>query len=137
MLNSTHQLDQRLKGVMDVLGPAGVVTDRSEVQGHLVDWSGDTQAQALAVLRPGSIAEVQACVRHCSEAGLAVVPQGGNTGLVSGALSCDPEEAVILSLAWLNRIRRIDPANYSVEVDAGCTLQAVKDACEDADRLSR
>jgi FAD/FMN-containing dehydrogenase len=85
------------------------------------------------VVLPGSTDEVAAVVRTCAEAGVAIVPQGGNTGLCGGATPTGGE--VVIVLTRLNRIRVIDPDNNSITVEAGCTLHAVQQAARDVDRL--
>lgn len=94
------------------------------------DWRGRQHGRALAVVRPGSTAEVAAVVRACAVAGVAVVPQGGNTGLVVGGVPDDSGQEVVLSLQRLNRIRHIDPANLTLTAEAGCILQRVQEAAE-------
>ncbi len=113
--------------------PGGVVVEAEAMAPHLVDWFGLARGAALAVLRPRDVAEVQAMVRACGRLGLGVVPQGGATGLVGGALPDDAERQVVLSLGRLNRIRRLDPDDYSCVAEAGCVLQAVKDAVAERD----
>jgi FAD/FMN-containing dehydrogenase len=102
---------------------------------YLVDWSGDAHGSALAVLRPESVSQVQTALKICRAHGLAVVPQGGNTGLVTGGFGTRKQAPVILSLERMDTIRAVDPTGYSMRVDAGCTLQLVKDAAEAADRM--
>ena len=109
-------------------GPDRIAADPEAMAPHLTDWFRVEQGGALAVLRPREIAEVQAMVRACARLGLGVVPQGGNSGLVDGALATDPARHVVLSLSRMNRIRAIDADDYSCVVEAGCILQAVKDA---------
>ncbi len=92
------------------------------------DWRRRWHGRALAVVRPGSTAEVAAVVRACAAAGTAVVPQGGNTGLVGGGVPDDSGTQVLLSLQRLNRIRAIDEANLTMTVDAGCVLQTLQEA---------
>lgn len=94
----------------------------------LSDWFGSATGAALAVLRPRTVAEVQAMVRACNRLRLGIVPRGGGTGLVAGALPTDPEGQVLLSLGRLDRLRALDPDDYSCVAEAGCVLQAVKDA---------
>lgn len=94
----------------------------------LTEWFGAAEGAALAVLRPRDVAEVQAMVRACARLGLGIVPRGGGTGLVAGALPTDPQAHVLLSLDRLNRIRALDGDDYSCVAEAGCVLQAVKDA---------
>ncbi|WP_188311880.1 FAD-binding oxidoreductase [Salinarimonas soli] len=114
------------------LGRAHVVTAETDLAGHLVESRGLYRGHALAVVRPGSTEEVAFVVAECARAGVPVVPQGGNTGLVGGGV---PYGGVVLSLARLNRIRALDPINATAVVEAGCTLKAVQDAAEAADRL--
>ncbi len=66
------------------------------------DWRQRVRGKALAVVRPGSTAEVAAVVRACAEAGAAIVPQGGNTGLVCGGVPDDSGTQVVLSLQRMN-----------------------------------
>ncbi|MFZ5675229.1 MAG: FAD-binding oxidoreductase [Pseudomonadota bacterium] len=117
------------------LGPAGMVADADRMTGHLRDWGGDYRGRTLCVLRPASVAEVQAVVRLCRAHRLAVIPQGGNTGLVNGGFSDDDRGNVIVSLARLDTIRRLDGGDFTLEADAGCILQKLKDAAEEADCL--
>ncbi len=101
----------------------------------LTDWRERYSGRALAVVRPGSTDEVAAVVRLCADAGTPVVPQGGNTGLCGGATPDASGQAVVLSLQRLNRIRSMDLDNDTIEVEAGCILQAVQEAARDAGRL--
>ncbi len=114
-------------------GPDRVAADPAATAPFLTDWFGLAEGAALAVLRPRDVAEVQAMVRACARLGLGIVPQGGNSGLVDGALATDAESQVVLSLSRLNRIRSLDPDDYSCVAEAGCILQVVKDAAAAAD----
>ncbi|MFW5329076.1 FAD-binding oxidoreductase [Hydrogenophaga sp. ZJX-1] len=96
------------------------------------DWRQRARGRALAVVRPGSTAEVAAVVKACAAAGASIVPQGGNTGLVVGSVPDDSGTQVVLSLTRLNRVRAIDGANLTMTVDAGCVLQTLQEAAEQA-----
>lgn len=109
-------------------GEDRLMTEPEAMAPYLTDWFGAERGAALAVLRPRSVAEVQAMLRACARLGLGVVPQGGNTGLVAGALPEDAARQVVLSLGRLNAIRAIDADDYSCVAEAGCVLQAVKEA---------
>jgi FAD/FMN-containing dehydrogenase len=109
------------------LGDAAVLQG-DRLDAYEVDWRKRYRGRALAVLRPGSVAEVASAVRLCAEHGVALVPQGGNTGLVGGGVPDASGTQVVLSLQRLNRIRSIDAANATVTVEAGCVLQALQDA---------
>jgi FAD/FMN-containing dehydrogenase len=101
------------------------------------DWRGRARGRALAVVRPASTTDVAAVVRACAEAkraGLAVslVPQGGNTGLVMGGTPDDSGTQIVLSLARMTRVRELDAANATLTVEAGCILQSVQQAADEA-----
>jgi len=99
------------------------------------DWRKRWHGRALAVVRPGSTAEVAAVLRACARHGTAVVPQGGNTGLVGGSVPDDSGTQILLNLGRLNRVRAIDAANLTMTVEAGCVLQAAQAAAEAAGLL--
>ena len=75
-----------LDALAALLGPAGLLTDPADVASYTTDWTGSVVGEAAAVLRPASTEQVAACVRLCRETGVAIVPQGGNTGLAAGAV---------------------------------------------------
>lgn len=114
--------DAVLKGLIKAVGASFVVVNPPDMAPYLRDWHGDETGSALAVVRPASTAEVQQVLALCYEAGVAVIPQGGNTGLVLGALSSDPAPKIVLALERLKRIRHLDVINSSVVVEAGCVL---------------
>ena len=116
-----------------LLGERHVLTADADVASYCTDWRGRYSGSALCVALPGGTQEVAAVVRACVAAGVAIVPQGGNTGLCGGATPAGGE--VLLSLRRMNRIRAIDADNNSITVEAGCTLQAVQEAAAAADRL--
>ena len=99
------------------------------------DWRQRMRGKALAVLRPGSTAEAAACVRACAAHGVAIVPQGGNTGLVVGSVPDASGRQVVLSTTRLNAVRGIDAANLTMTAEAGCVLQNVQQAARDAGLL--
>jgi FAD/FMN-containing dehydrogenase len=96
------------------------------------DWRRRAHGRALAVVRPGSTAEVAAVLQACAAAGVSVVPQGGNTGLVVGSVPDASGTQVVLSLTRLNRVRALDAANLTMTVEAGCVLQSVQETAEKA-----
>jgi FAD/FMN-containing dehydrogenase len=108
-----------------VVGQAHVLTGDAAA-GYAVDWTGGFAGHAPAVLRPRDTAEVAGLLRLCGEAGVAVVPQGGNTGLVGGGVPLHGE--VVLSLARLDRLGPTDAAAGQITAGAGVTLQQVADA---------
>ena len=108
-------------------GTAQVLTD-GDLSAFEIDWRKRYHGKALAVVRPGSAAEVAAVLKACKAHGAGVVPQGGNTGLVGASVPDGSGSQVVLNLTRMNRIRAIDAANLTMTVDAGCVLQAVQEA---------
>jgi FAD/FMN-containing dehydrogenase len=84
------------------------------------------------VVRPGNTAEVAAVVKACAAANTPIVPQGGNTGLVVGGVPNNSGTQVVLSMTRMSAVRAIDPANLTITVEAGCVLQNLQSAAEDA-----
>lgn len=121
---------QLLRGIV---GTSHVLIDAFEIAPYCTDWRGRYRGAPLAVVRPANTAEVAAIVRACAAAGVAIVPQGGNTGLVGGATPTGGE--VVISLTRMNRIRAIDADNNTLIAEAGCTLSHVQEAAATAGRL--
>lgn len=115
------------------LGDDIVLTDEAEMARFCRDWHGDVTSAAMAVIRPRSTAGVSEAVRVCQMLGLSIVPQGGNTGLVLGATPDQPEKQVVISLERMNRIRNIDPDDFSAVVEAGCVLSELKEQIAEKD----
>jgi FAD/FMN-containing dehydrogenase len=107
------------------VGADAVVADPGVMATYEVDWTGRFRGRAVAVVRPGSAAEVGEALRACGAAGVGVVPQGGNTGLVAGAV---PNDAVVLSTARLDALGEVDPTAGEVTVGAGVTLERLQGA---------
>ena len=116
------------------VGVPQVLTD-GDLSAYERDWRQRAQGRALAVVRPGSTAEVAAVVRACAAVGVSIVPQGGNTGLAVGSVPDASGTQVLLSLRRLNRVRAIDRANLTIEAEAGCILQNLQSAAQQADLL--
>lgn len=118
-----------------VVGPARVLTDPRDTDGYQRDWRDRYRGDALAVLLPGNTGEVSALVRLCRQLQVAIVPQGGNTGLTGGAVAPADRPSVIVNLSRMNRVREVDTGNDSMVVEAGCILQNVRTAAEENGRL--
>ncbi len=121
---STAALLQALRAE---LGEAQVLSE-GDLSAYEMDWRKRYPGRALAVVRPGSTAEVARVMRLCAAHGVALVPQGGNTGLVGGGVPDASGRQILLSLQRLNKVRAIDAANLTMTVEAGCVLQAVQQA---------
>ncbi|RYB94467.1 FAD-binding oxidoreductase [Nocardioides oleivorans] len=124
-----------LDRLRSAVGDAHVLTADAEVAAFVVDWTGTYAGRALAVVRPGSTAEVADVVAACHEAGVAIVPQGGNTGLVGGGVPDPSGEEVVLSLGRMRSVRDVDPVAGTITVDAGVVLADLHTAAEAVDRL--
>ncbi len=119
--------------LQELLGERHVLTAADDIAPFCTDWRGRYTGSALGVALPGTAQEVAAVVRACAAASVAIVPQGGNTGLCGGATPVGGE--LVVCLRRLNRIRAVDADNNSITVEAGCTLQAVQEAAAAVNRL--
>ncbi|MEI6025493.1 MAG: FAD-binding oxidoreductase [Betaproteobacteria bacterium] len=113
-----------------IVGPTQVLCPPEDLSAYEQDWRKRWRGRALAVVRPGSTAEVAEVVRACAAAGVSLVPQGGNTGLVGGGVPDDQGRQVLLSLRRMTAVRALDADNLTLTVEAGCVLQAVQAAAE-------
>jgi len=113
-------------------GPGGFSEDAHEIAPHLVEWRSKYQGHSPLLLKPKTTAQVAAILAICNETHSAIVPQGGNTGLVGGQIPQSGE--VLLSLARMNAVRHLDAAGMSMIVEAGCILADVQRAADDAQR---
>ncbi len=116
-----------------IVGPKYAVTSPQDQEPYLVEMRDLYHGHTPVVLRPGSVAEVAAILELANETKTAIVPQGGNTGLVGGQIPHHGE--VVLSLTRLDKIREVDPISNSMTVEAGVTLQRAREAAATADRL--
>ena len=126
------ELISQLRGIC---GAAHVLTHddpATDLSAWEQDWRKRSHGRALAVVRPGSTAEVAAVVKACAGAGTSIVPQGGNTGLVVGSVPDDSGTQIVLSLTRMNAVRSLDPDNLTMTVEAGCVLQNLQDTAEQA-----
>ena len=128
-------MTELISRLQNAVGAAHVLDAVEDQAPYLRDWLGKYHGTALAVVRPGSTAEVAAVMAACAAARVAVVPQGGHTSLSGGATPDASGQAIVLSLSRMNRIRKIDPIGQTVVVDAGAVLAKVQDAARDAGLL--
>ena len=115
-------------------GPKVAATDPAEIEPWLTDWRGRYHGASAAILSPSATAEVAAIVRLAGELGVALVPQGGNTGMVAGATPPADGSALLLSLRRLNRIRSLDSEAGVAVVEAGVILANLHAAAAQAGR---
>ncbi len=123
------------KRLADIVGAANVLTAPEDTKPYFTDWRRQYSAPAECVVRPAATAEVARVVALCAREGVAVVPQGGNTGLVGGSVPTGAQREIVLALGRMNRIRALDVLNDTVTVEAGCVLAAVQRAADEAGRL--
>ena len=118
------------------LGPDAVMTAESDLEGYIEDWRGRYKAPAACVVQPSNTAQVASIVRLCAQHSVPILPQGGNTSLCGGSVPANEGvPPVIVNLSRMRRIRHVDAANGSMEVEAGCVLKVVQDAAAAQQRL--
>jgi FAD/FMN-containing dehydrogenase len=116
--------DSLIDSLREIVGENHCLIDPGLRASYETDWTRRFHGEALAVVRPGSTDEVARVLVACAEAGAAVVPQGGNTGLVGGSVPRGGE--VVMSLLRLNEIEDVDRVAGEVTVGAGATLALVQ-----------
>jgi FAD/FMN-containing dehydrogenase len=121
-----------LNAIRAVVGDRGILTDAADTAPYAQDWRRLFQGRTDAVVRPGTTQELADVVQLCADAGVAVVPQGGNTSMVGGAVPSEDGSQLILSTARLNRIRDLDAADMTLTLEAGVTLKAAQVAAAEA-----
>lgn len=114
------------------LSPKAWSEDPGEIAGHTRDWRGRHQGESPLLFKPGSTQEVARILRACNAARIAVLPQGGNTGLVGGST---PQGEVLISLKRMNAVRGVDSANESLTCEAGAILETIQTVAADAGKL--
>ncbi|MGE8614930.1 MAG: FAD-binding oxidoreductase [Achromobacter veterisilvae] len=125
-----------LDALAQALGADAILHSEADLAGYTEDWRGRYKGPALCVALPGDTRQVSEIVRLCREHGTPVLPQGGNTSLCGGAVpAAEGRPPVIVNLSRMRRIRRVDAANNSMEVEAGCVLAAVQEAAAAEGRL--
>src|SRR4051812_38153216 len=115
----------------EVVGEAHVLVDDDVRAPYETDWTRRFSGSAAAVVRPADTEQVAAVLRACADAGAAVVPQGGTTGMVGGGVPRGRDQ-VVLSLSRLTALGEVDRATAQVSAGAGVTLAALQDAARAA-----
>jgi FAD/FMN-containing dehydrogenase len=119
-----------LAAAADLLGPRGLTRDADLVEPWLTDWRGRFHGAALALASPAKPAEVAALVRLCAEHRIAIVPQGGNSGMSGGATPDASGDQLLVSLRRMNAIRAIDTGGREAVCEAGVILETLHHAAE-------
>jgi FAD/FMN-containing dehydrogenase len=116
-----------------IVGDKYAVTEPADIAPYVTEERDLFKGRSPLVLRPGSTAEVAAICRLATEHAIALVPQGGNTGLVGGQTPHHGE--VVISLKRMDRIRELDTASNSMTCEAGVVLQIAQQRAAEVDRL--
>ena len=114
-----------LDSLRAIVGEKGLILDEPGKQPFVTDWRGSLVGTAAVVVRPGGTDEVSKVVKLCHDNGIAIVPQGGNTGMMGGATPWPTHQGILLSLGRMNHVLNVDPVGYSMTVEAGCVLQTL------------
>jgi FAD/FMN-containing dehydrogenase len=120
-----------LDAIRAIVGDRGILTDSSDTAAYSEDWRHLYRGRTSAVVRPGTTQELAKVVGLCAASGTPIVPQGGNTSMVGGAVPNEDGSELVLSTARLNRIRDLDPADMTMTIEAGVTLKAAQLAAAD------
>ncbi len=118
-----------LRGIGDIIGETNLLLGERITEEYLKERRGRFSSQTMAVAIPGTVEEVSELVNFCRNNSLPMVPQGGNTGVCGGAVST--RDSVIVNLARLNQIRRVDATGFTMEAEAGCILANLQAAATD------
>ncbi|HET7686997.1 MAG TPA: FAD-binding oxidoreductase, partial [Candidatus Macondimonas sp.] len=129
---NSQQATAHLAFFRTVCGVRNVRADPQDQAPYLEERRGRFGGLALAVVLPGSTAEVAAVVQYAHAHGIAIVPQGGHTGLCGGALPDASGHQIVLNLKRMRRILALDPVEATVTVEAGCRLSDVQAAADSA-----
>lgn len=113
-----------LADLRDLVGPRNLLTDPDLTIGHRIDWTGRFTADPVPVVRPGSAGEIAELVTLARRDGIALVPQGGNTGLVGGATPM--EGGVVVDMRRLGQVSDLDPVAGQLTAGAGATIGEVQ-----------
>jgi len=120
-----------IERLTSLVGETNCLHAAADIAPYLVEQRGLYRGRALAVARPSSTAELVQVVRLCGAEHLAIVPQGGNTGLCGGGVPPEHGRAVVISTERLNRIRAIDPIDFTLTAEAGCVLATLQQAADE------
>lgn len=127
--------DQELiQQFQQVVGADHVITASADLEPYLIDWRKRYRGQAIAAIRPESTEEVSKIVKICAAHHIAIVPQGGNTGMCGGATPNPEGRQIVISLQRMNRVRSVDTSNQTITVEAGVVLQTLQEEATKANR---
>ncbi len=121
-----------LAALKDLLGPMGWTDDPVRLEEHSTGFRAFMSGETPLVAMPASTEEAAALVKLCGKHGVAITPQGGNTGLVDGGL---PHGEICVSMRRMNKVRSVDEFNNSMVIEAGAPLVTAQETADKANRL--
>ncbi len=127
--------EELLQRFSAIVGAPHALHTASDMAPFLHEWRDRYQGQAAMVLRPADTAQVAQIMALAHETGTAIVPQGGNTGLVGGQIAFDAVNEIVLSMSRLDKVRRVDPVGNVMLAEAGVTLADARAAAQNKERL--
>lgn len=130
-MTNAHVLDQATAGAFiteckHITGAAHVLTDPSDLTAYGSDWTQNYSAQPTAIARPKTTDEVALLIQLCAKTSVAVIPQGGRTGLCGGGVPIAGQPSLIISMERMNQIRSIDSAARTLTLEAGVVLETAQ-----------
>jgi FAD/FMN-containing dehydrogenase len=132
MTDAHPRIAELIEKLGAALGPKGVSTDAHEIEPHVRDWRGRWKGSTPVLVKPGSTEDVSKAMALCAEYGVAVTPQGGNSGMVNGGV---PYGEVLVSLKRMNRVREVDTLNDAMTLEAGVILTRAQEVADENNRL--
>uniref|UniRef100_UPI00404715EE FAD-binding oxidoreductase n=1 Tax=Polynucleobacter sp. TaxID=2029855 RepID=UPI00404715EE len=124
-----------LEECREIIGGGYVYTSTIDKNPYLTDWNKRFSGEAIAVLKPKDVGEVSALVSLCRLYKIAIVPQGGNTGLCGGATPSNQHLSVVICTTRLNKIIEVNIENSTITLEAGVILNHAQEAAKRAGRL--
>jgi len=131
----THTSADLLDQFIAIVGSSNVLRAQTDIEPYLHEQRGLYHGSSPLVLKPGSTEEVSAILKLATATKTAIVPMGGNTGLVGGQTPREGGADIILSLERMNRIRDIDPVGNVIVADGGVILADIQKAADDHNKL--
>lgn len=130
VLPHQHITDQ----LAEIVGCGNVVASPRDVEAFVRDWVGEYRSDPVCIVFPQSTEEVSAIMRWCCTHRIAVVPQGGNTGLVGGSQANAERPSILMNMRRMNRILDLDAANFTLVAEAGCIVEELRTVATKSDR---
>ncbi|MCI5049214.1 MAG: FAD-binding oxidoreductase [Rickettsiales bacterium] len=123
---------KHIDALKDLLGAGNFLDESDDMTAYVMPWRGEAKGHSPLIAQPTSVEQLQELVRYCAKHSIAMVPQGGNTGLVYGAM---PQGEIVVSLSRLRAIRRVDLTDNAICVEAGVLLAEVQERAKADDRI--